>query len=187
MGGGSRRRSARSWTPGQLGRAAMGKRAELEAEIGKLLVARGWTLAAAESCTGGLLCHRLTNVPGSSRYFLGGVVSYANEVKTGLLGVRADTVEAYGAVSSETAREMAQRARLLFAADVALSVTGVAGPQGGTAVKPVGLVFLHLSAPGAERGERRQWAGGRVENKAQSAEAALLLLRSFLDTEAAVR
>jgi len=160
----------------------MGKQEELEAEIGRLLVARGWKLAAAESCTGGLLCHRLTNVPGSSRYFLGGVVSYANEVKTGLLGVRADTLETYGAVSSETAREMAQRVRTLFATDVALSVTGVAGPQGGTAEKPVGLVYLHLSAHGAEWGERHQWAGGRAENKAQSAEAALLLLRTFLET-----
>ena len=160
----------------------MGKHEEPEAEIGRLLVARGWKLAVAESCTGGLLSHRLTNVPGSSRYFLGGILSYSNEVKTGLLGVRADTLETHGAVSSETAREMARRARMLFDADIALSVTGVAGPHGGTAEKPVGLVFLHLSAHGAEWGERHQWAGGREENKAQSAQAALLLLQSFLDT-----
>ena len=162
----------------------MGKHEEPESEIGRLLVARGWRLAVAESCTGGLLSHRVTNVPGSSRYFLGGVVSYANEVKAGLLGVPSDTLQIHGAVSSETAKEMAQRVRSLLSADVALSVTGIAGPDGGTAEKPVGLVFLHLSAPGAEWGVRRQWAGGREKNKAQSAEAALQLLRTFLDTVA---
>jgi len=181
MGGGGHRGPARPWTTGRLGLTAMCRHEELEAEIGRLLIARGWKLAVAESCTGGLLSHRLTNVPGSSRYFLGSVVPYANEVKTGLLGVRADTLNTYGTVSSETASEMAQSARSLFAADVAVSVTGIAGPQGGTAAKPVGLVFLHLSAHGAERGERHQWSGGRQENKAQSAEAALLLLRTFLD------
>ena len=152
----------------------------LEAKIGELLVSRGWTLAVAESCTGGLVSHRLTNVPGSSRYFLGGVVSYANEAKVRLLGVRPETLEAHGAVSAQTAREMAQRARRLFQADVAVAVTGIAGPGGGTVEKPVGLVFVHLSAPDAEWGERRHWTGGREKNKAQSAEAVLLLLRRYL-------
>jgi len=152
----------------------------LESELGELLVARGLTLAVAESCTGGLLCHRLTNVAGSSRYFLGGVVSYANEAKINVLGVRLDTLQAHGAVSPQTAQEMAQSARGLFGADIALAVTGVAGPGGGTVQKPVGLVFVHLSAGDAEWGERFQWAGGREQNKAQSAASALLLLRSYL-------
>lgn len=152
----------------------------LEADIGQLLISRGWTLAVAESCTGGLVSHRLTNVPGSSRYFLGGVVSYANEAKTRLLGVKAETLEAHGAVSPQAAAQMAQSARHLFQADVAVAVTGIAGPGGSTAEKPVGLVFLHLSAADAEWGERYQWAGGREANKAQSAEAALLLLRRYL-------
>jgi nicotinamide-nucleotide amidase len=152
----------------------------MEKELGDLLVGRGWTLAIAESCTGGLLSHRLTNVPGSSRYFLGAVVSYANEAKSQLLGVRPETLQAHGAVSPQTAEEMARAARRLFGADIALATTGVAGPGGGTVQKPVGLVFLHLSARGAEWGERHQWAGGRRENKAQTASAALVLLRRYL-------
>jgi len=155
----------------------------LEAQIGELLIRRGWTLAVAESCTGGLLSHRLTNVPGSSRYFLGGVVAYANEAKVRLLGVRPETLEAHGAVSAQTAREMAQGARRLFGADVAVAITGIAGPGGGTAEKPVGLVFLHLSAPGVERSEHHRWRGEREENKTQSAQAALLLVRRHLEEE----
>ncbi len=156
----------------------------LEAEIGELLARRGWSLAVAESCTGGLVSHRLTNVPGSSRYFLGSVVSYANDAKVKLLGVRPETIEVHGAVSPQTAQEMAQGARRLFQADLAVAVTGIAGPGGGTPEKPVGVVFVHLSAPETEWSERHLWAGGREENKAQSAEAVLLLLRRYLNRRA---
>ncbi|MDH7485054.1 MAG: CinA family protein [Anaerolineae bacterium] len=180
MGPDSHRRPAGARPPGGIGEGHLTTRWSLEAEIGQALLGRGWTLAVAESCTGGLLSHRLTNVPGSSRYFLGGVVSYANEAKRRLLGVDAETLATHGAVSPQTAREMAQAARHLFQADVAVAVTGIAGPGGGTPQKPVGLVFLHLSAPDAEWSERHQWAGGREANKAQSAEAALLLLWRYL-------
>jgi len=180
MGPDSDRKPAATWPSGGISEGHLVTQWSLEAESGEALLSRGWTLAVAESCTGGFLSHRLTNVPGSSRYFRGGVVSYANEAKVQLLGVQAETLETHGAVSPQTAREMAQAARRLFGADVAVAVTGIAGPGGGTPQKPVGLVFLHLSAPDAEWGERVQWAGGRQANKAQSAEAALLLLRRYL-------
>ncbi len=152
----------------------------LEEEIGGQLLQHGLTLVTAESCTGGLLSHRITNVSGSSDYYLGGVVSYSNELKEQLLGVRHDTLVAHGAVSEETAREMAQGARRHLGGDVALAVTGIAGPTGGTAEKPVGLVYIALAAPDAEVCERYVWQGDRLANKEQSAEAALRMLVSFL-------
>lgn len=159
------------------------KQPSLEAEIGRLLRRRGSMLSVAESCTGGLLAHRITNVDGSSEWFAGGVVSYSNDAKRQLLGVSASTLEAHGAVSCETAKEMAQGARRLFGADIALSITGIAGPSGGTSLKPVGLVFLHLSSIDSELAERHVWAGNRVQNKEQSAEAALLLLLRYLRSD----
>ena len=112
---------------------------------------RGLTLATAESCTGGLVAARLTSVPGSSDVFLGGVVSYANEVKARALGVPEEVLREHGAVSAETAAAMAAGARARLGADVAVAVTGIAGPGGGTAEKPVGLVYLHASGPDGER------------------------------------
>lgn len=152
----------------------------IEAEIGKYMAERKLTLATAESCTGGLVAHRITNVSGSSAYFLGGMVAYANEAKESMLGVRHETLLAHGAVSAEAAQEMAQGARRRLGADVALSITGIAGPTGGTADKPVGLVYVALSAADAELSERHVWAGDRLANKEQSAEAALQLLLRYL-------
>ena len=158
----------------------------VEEEIGALLVALGLTLTTAESCTGGLVAHRITNIAGSSAYYLGGFVVYANEAKAGLLDVRHETLLAHGAVSQETAREMAQGARRRLGADVGLSVTGIAGPGGGTREKPVGLVYVALSAPDAERCQRHVWGGERgnrsqrLANKEESAEAVLRLLLSYL-------
>jgi PncC family amidohydrolase len=152
----------------------------LEDEVGARLAARGFTLATAESCTGGLLGHRITNVPGSSAYYLGGFVAYANEAKEILLGVRHETLLAHGAVSEETAREMARGARQRLGADVALSVTGIAGPTGGTPEKPVGLVYIALSAVDAESCQRHVWRGDREANKEQTAGAALRLLLAYL-------
>lgn len=152
----------------------------LEKRIGELLLELGLTLATAESCTGGLLAHRITNVPGSSAYFLGGVVAYAYEAKEILLGVRHETLQTYGAVSEETAREMAQGARQRMGADVAVAITGIAGPTGGTPQKPVGLVYIALSAPGAEWCQRHVWQGDRLSNKEQSVEAALQLVLTYL-------
>jgi PncC family amidohydrolase len=154
--------------------------APLEAQVGDLLRQRGLRLAVAESCTGGLLGHRLTNVPGSSDYFLGGVIAYANQAKMDLLGVRLETLEAHGAVSQETVIEMARGACRALGADVGLSVSGVAGPGGGTPEKPVGLVWIGLCAPGVERGWSFHWQAERVAVKEHSAEQALRLLLNYL-------
>ncbi len=152
----------------------------LEAEIGALLNAGGLTLAVAESCTGGLLGHRITEVAGSSNYFLGGIISYSNEAKERLLGVQHQTLLLHGAVSEETAREMAQGARRALGSDLALAVTGIAGPGGGTIEKPVGLTYIALAYVGGETVKRHVWPDERSQNKIHSAEAALILLRSYL-------
>jgi len=148
--------------------------------IGKALRSRGWTLALGESCTGGLLGHCITNVPGSSEYFLGGIVAYAYQAKEQLLGVRHDTIYKHGAVSQETALEMARGARHAFSADVGLSATGIAGPGGGLPDKPVGLTGGAVSTRGGEGGERHIWQGDRQANKADAANAALTMLLRIL-------
>jgi PncC family amidohydrolase len=153
----------------------------LEEVVGQLLTEQGLTIAVAESCTGGLIAHRLTNVPGSSAYFVGGMVAYSNQVKERVLGVSGETLAAYGAVSEECAQEMAGGARRLFGTDVAISSTGIAGPTGGTPQKPVGLVYVALAAQDFERCERHLWRGDRLENKQQTSEAALELLRQYLE------
>ena len=153
----------------------------LEYRVGELLAQRGLTVATAESCTGGLIGHLLTNVSGSSIYVLGGIIAYSNEIKQALLGVSAATLERYGAVSEPTALEMARGARQRFGADVAVSATGIAGPTGGTPDKPVGLVYVGLAADGDERCMRHVWNENRLGNKQRSAEAALQLLLEFLD------
>lgn len=149
----------------------------LEEQVGARLLALGRTIATAESCTGGLIASLLTDVPGSSAYLLGGVVAYSNAMKLQLLGVQAATLESYGAVSEPTAREMALGARHLLGVDYALSVTGIAGPGGGTAEKPVGLTYIGLAGPGDEVLVRRYvWSGDRIANKQASAEAAFRLV-----------
>jgi PncC family amidohydrolase len=153
----------------------------LAGEFGRLLSARGLTLALAESCTGGLIGSLITDVAGSSDYFLGSAVTYANSAKQNLLGVRPETLLAHGAVSAETAAEMAQGARRLFGAAIAASVTGIAGPGGGMPGKPVGLVHIHLSAADAEIGERHVWGADRMGNKLLSAEAVLRLVTWYLE------
>lgn len=149
----------------------------LEAQVGALLRDREQTVCTAESCTGGLIASRLTDIPGSSAYMLGGVVSYSNSAKQHLLHVRQGTLMAYGAVSEPTATEMALGARAQFGADYALSVTGIAGPGGGTPDKPVGLTYIGLAKPdGTVEVQRYVWEGDRVVNKQQSADAALQML-----------
>lgn len=156
---------------------------QLAQQAGERLRSRQFTLAVAESCTGGLLGDNITDVPGSSDYFLGGVLAYSNQVKQGLLGVRSETLASYGAVSSQCAAEMAQGVRRLLGSDVALSVTGIAGPSGDTADKPLGLTYIHLSAPGCERGLRCVWPSDRRANKVDSALAALRLLLDYLEEQ----
>ena len=153
----------------------------LSREVGAALSARGETVCAAESCTGGLILSVLTDIAGSSAYVVGGVVTYSNEAKMRHLGVRESTLIAYGAVSRETAGEMAVGAQALFDADYALSVTGIAGPGGATDGKPVGLTYIGLAGRGGLLDvERQVWAGDRIENKRLSVAAALgLLLRTL--------
>lgn len=153
----------------------------LESEIGRLLIEQGATLATAESCSGGLIAHRITNVPGSSHYFLGGVVSYSNAAKESLIGVSANTLGAHGAVSESVAREMAEGVRARFGSGYATACTGIAGPSGGTADKPVGLVYIGVTGPKETRVERCRFVGDREEIKQQTADRALELLKEMLE------
>jgi PncC family amidohydrolase len=155
----------------------------LEVLVGELLSSRRLRLAVAESCTGGLIGHLLTNVAGSSRYYMGGVIAYANEAKVRLLGVSWETLEKYGAVSSETVIEMARGVRVTLAADIGISVSGIAGPGGGTPEKPVGTVWVGLSSPMQEYSRHYLWSGDRLAIKEQSAQAALTLLVDYLQKE----
>ena len=139
------------------------------------------TLAVAESCTGGLIGHWLTNVPGSSSYFLGGVVAYAYDAKERLLGVNHNTLYDYGAVSEPTALEMARGARRMLGADIGIAVTGIAGPGGGLPDKPVGLTWVAISARDFEQARQHIWDGDRLHNKDRSAEAALQLVVDHLE------
>jgi nicotinamide-nucleotide amidase len=148
----------------------------LEIVAGKLLRERGWKLAVAESCTGGLVGHRLTNIAGSSDYYLGSVTAYAYEAKVRLLNVRWPTLMQHGAVSREVVLEMARGVRETLEAEVGLSISGIAGPGGATAEKPVGLTWIGLSSPGTEAAWHFTFTGNRVENKASAAEAALKAL-----------
>jgi nicotinamide-nucleotide amidase len=141
---------------------------------------RGLTLATAESCTGGLVAARLTSIPGSSDVFVGGVVAYSNDVKRGELGVPEATLEAYGAVSEETAAAMAEGARERLGVDLAVSVTGVAGPGGGTEQKPVGLVYLHAVGPDGARSVTFSVPSDRESIRRRAAVAALHLVRRLL-------
>jgi nicotinamide-nucleotide amidase len=141
---------------------------------------QGVSLAVAESCTGGLVAARLTSIPGASDVFRGGVVAYENDVKSTRLGVRDETLEAYGAVSAEAAAEMAAGARSSLEADVAVSTTGIAGPGGGTPEKPVGLVYLHASSPEGELPRKLQLPGDREAVRRRATAAALHLLRELL-------
>jgi PncC family amidohydrolase len=153
----------------------------LEIVLGQLLRTRGLKLATAESCTGGLIADRITDVPGSSDYFLGGFVAYAYEAKVACLGVSWDTLHQFGAVSRETALEMARGARTALGADIAVSVSGIAGPGGGLPEKPVGTTWIGLVTPEGEQAQVFYWKGNRRENKEQSAEAAMKMVIEYLD------
>lgn len=154
---------------------------EQAAHVGDWLRQHHLTLAVAESCTGGLLGDALTDVSGSSDYFLGGVLAYHNRIKQQVLGVAAETLARHGAVSAPCAAEMAAGVRRLLGSDLALSVTGIAGPGGGTPDKPVGLTWLHLAAADAQHSRQVVWTGDRVANKQASAAAALHLLQTYLE------
>ena len=166
---------------GSLGRYLFGEDerhiAEIVLDLGR---ARGLRIATAESCTGGLVSARLTAVPGASTVFVGGVVSYADEVKESALGVPHEILERHGAVSAEAAKAMADGVRDRLGADVGVAVTGVAGPDGGTAEKPVGLVFVHASGPDGEKARRTELPGDRDMIRGRATATALHLVRSLL-------
>jgi PncC family amidohydrolase len=155
----------------------------LEAQVGERLTARGLTIALAESSTGGLIAKRLTDISGSSAYVIGGVVAYANAVKQRLLGVSEQILIDHGAVSEPVARQMAEGARHLFGTDLAISVTGIAGPTGATATKPVGLHYVGLSAADGTWVRRYVWDGDRAHNRASTADATFRLVLDYLDGE----
>lgn len=149
------------------------KSSEKAAQLGEILRSRNLQLAVAESCTGGGLADAITNVPGSSDYFLGGVVSYSNGAKERVLGVDTDLLLTHGAVSEPVARAMANGVRRLFSADLAVGITGIIGPGGSSDEKPVGLVFIAVASPTGTTIQRYQWDRDRVGNKHLSVAAAL--------------
>jgi len=153
----------------------------LELRIGGLLNQRHLTIATAESCTGGQISDRITDVSGSSVYFLGGIVAYAYEAKVALLNVSWDTLNTKGAVSHETVLEMARGVRQALGTDLAVSVSGIAGPGGGTPEKPVGTTWIGLVTPEGEWTRHFVWDGDRKQNKQYSSEAALQLVLDYLE------
>ena len=152
----------------------------MEERVGELLLGLGWRLAAAESCTGGLAAKRVTDVPGSSRWFERGYITYSNASKLELLGVRAADLEAHGAVSAPVAEQMAEGARKRAGVDVGLGITGIAGPDGGSDEKPVGLMFIAVASPRGTAVRRFQFAGTRWAVRERGAQSALDLVRRQL-------
>ena len=159
----------------------------LEEKVGELLRNKGMRLTVAESCTGGLVGHRVTNIPGSSDYYLGSVTAYAYEVKESLLGVKHETLQKFGAVSRETVIEMAAGVRRALSGGfplenvIGVSISGIAGPGGGLPEKPVGTVWVGLSAADGDWAWRFLWHGDRIQNKEDSAQAALQLVLDYLE------
>jgi nicotinamide-nucleotide amidase len=152
----------------------------LEEEIGALLRQKGLTLGIVESATGGLISHRITNIAGSSDYYKGSVTAYSNEVKVRVVGVKEATLNQYGAVSPEVAQEMAGGGRKILNTDICLTDTGIAGPGGASAEKPIGLFYLGLSHKGGTYSRKHNFTGDREQNKQSAAEAALNWLKEYL-------
>ena len=154
---------------------------ELAKKVAHLLKERNMKVATAESCTGGLIGHTITNIPGSSEYYEGGVISYSNALKMNLLGVKEEILAKYGAVSEQTAREMADGIRKKASVDIGIATTGIAGPGGGTPEKPVGLVYIAISTGKGTKVEKHLFHGNRWENKESTCKAALNLLLNHLE------
>lgn len=153
----------------------------IERLISNALCQRGASLSTAESCTGGLLGHRITNLAGASEFYEGGLIAYSNLVKEGDLGVKKETLEVHGAVSEETAREMALGANEKFGTDYSVSVTGIAGPGGGSKLKPVGLVYVGIAAGEEVTVREFKFIGDREAIKQQTSDAAFALLWEVID------
>ena len=153
---------------------------DLAQEIGDLLRRKGFTLGVVESATGGLISHQITNIPGSSDYYKGSVTAYSNDVKVRVVGVSAVTINRYGAVSYQVAEEMARGGKKLLAVDLCLADTGIAGPTGATAGKPVGLFYLGLSYQDRTYSREHNFTADREQNKEDAAKAALGWLKEYL-------
>ena len=153
----------------------------VEEMIGNLLTTKGMTLSTAESCTGGFIAHKITTVPGSSKYFKGSVVSYSNEVKVNVLNVLSDDIQLYGAVSRQVVEQMADNVRRLLKTDYALATSGIAGPDGGTAEKPVGLVWISVSSPKGVVSREFKFGNVRIQNIERTAQTAMLMLKEVIE------
>jgi nicotinamide-nucleotide amidase len=154
--------------------------ASLEQEVGNLLRQRRLTLGVVESATGGLISHLITNVPGSSDYYKGSITAYSNEAKIKIVGIKATTINRYGAVSHQVAEEMAMGGRKALASDICLADTGIAGPTGATPGKPVGLFYVGLSHQSGTCSQKHHFQGNREQNKRRATEAALSWLKEYL-------
>ncbi|NCO33195.1 MAG: hypothetical protein AUJ92_02170 [Armatimonadetes bacterium CG2_30_59_28] len=150
-------------------------------EVARELTGRGWTISTAESCTGGAVGYRLTSLAGSSHYYVGGVIAYSNAIKTALLGVPESLLEAHGAVSAPCATSMAEGCRKLFGADMAVSVTGIAGPGGGTVPKPVGLVYIGVAHDVVASVREFRFNGDRERVRRSAAHSALKMILNSLN------
>jgi len=153
---------------------------DLEQEISRLLRQRGMTLGVVESATGGLISHLITNVPGSSEYYLGSITAYSNQVKVSVVGVKEETIRRYGAVSPQVAEEMVAGGLRVLGVDICLADTGIAGPEGGTGEKPVGLFYIGLSHRAVNYSRQYNFPGDRQQNKLDAAGAALIWLKEYL-------
>ena len=153
----------------------------LEQRVGQALKKRGLTISVAESCTGGLVASRIIDVAGASAYFIGGIVAYHNEVKARLLAVPEEVLKEVGAISGETATAMARGCRRLFGTDIGVSITGIAGPTGGSASKPVGTTYIAVESVTGGQCKCFRWSGNRASNRERSVNAALELVLAFLD------
>lgn len=156
---------------------------EIEKRIGKMLKERGLKIAVAESCTGGLISSRITDISGASDYFEAGITTYSNESKIRLLNVPEDIIDRYGAVSEETAKSMAEGVKKTLHADIGVSVTGIAGPTGGTEGKPVGTVFIGLATKKATYVRKFFFDGNRLEIRRKTSDAAFMLVEEYLEGE----
>ncbi len=152
----------------------------MEVELGKILREKNLTISCAESCTGGLLTSKLTDVAGSSAYVQGGIVSYSNEIKNSILKVKAETLKEFGAVSEQTARQMSSNVRELFKTDIGVGVTGIAGPDGGSIEKPVGTVYISVSDSDKTFVKKFNFSGSRIEIKNQTCNAAMSMIKNFV-------
>ena len=159
------------------------KREKPEEAIGRLLKKSGCALSVAESCTGGLLSHKITNIPGSSDYFMGGIVAYSNDLKKKILKVPGGTLRKFGAVSKETAIAMARGARENMGSDIAAAITGIAGPAGGSKAKPLGTVFIAITGKTREENKRFLFKGTREAIKLKASNKALKMLEEFISTK----